>query len=308
MHFTIPNDIILDSENKECFSVLLFSICKVTESTQDRFFASDPQTLTYLGILGKWWNIPFTFQEIWPIYHTSVHCNSRGIYIGNDRCICLPSWQGNNCDSSYNHFSSIIGKSLGWLDILLFTYIIIYVLWCFFDTCQWMHNIMKCSWWNVVTNRRALTLVTASLSHPNLALLIINITQLYQIGPWIASRLANYDSKSSTLSPLLFFIGAALFINLCTIIFHKSRGYSLKQTYGSSCIWISAACLKIFMNDHHRHTGYISYNGIINLAKLWAGQSLAEICFLGETNIVGHLSGCIYAIFIGSFNSSNQLW
>ena len=88
---------------------------------------------------------------------------------------------------------------------------------------------MTCSWWNVITNRQVLTLVTASLSHPSLALLIISVTQLYQTGPWLASRLPNYGSKSSILSPLMFLVRAALFINLFTIVFDKSRGYSLKQ-------------------------------------------------------------------------------
>ena len=104
MHFTIPNDIIPDLGHAECFSVLLFSVCKVTTPVQDGFFAPDSKTLKYLGILGKWWNLRFTFQKTWPIHHSNLYCKSKGIYIRSDRCICLPSWQGNNCHSSYIHF------------------------------------------------------------------------------------------------------------------------------------------------------------------------------------------------------------
>ena len=303
----------------ECKYYLLFSLCKSTlPSTGYSIFSSRSIVQHHIGIFYKWWNFYAFWDGYWPFYHSELYCNYRGLYSGYDRCLCLPSWHtDSHCGHPVKHFVPILFDSLGWLDILLLSYISIWLLWfCAGYLSPWMNAHFTCSWWNVFTQGRFWTLMTSSsVSHPSLSTLVVNIFQLYQLGPWLLSRLGSYESHWFVSYSCLYYFGSSLFISLCTIIYYKWKGYSLRQFthYGASAIWLSVSGLKLLLSEivmstsspyvqsnYTRRASYIISACIIPLAKSLTSQSLIEMCLFGESNFVGNLSGIAYAYIVKS--------
>ena len=128
----------------------------------------------FIGLLFNW--VPFCYSSTRTSRFDLSQCSYKGILLSQTKCICLPSWYGENCSKRISNFEPLFLHSfnnpffriLNDFSILELILVILISFECWFLVQPKARSKFLCSWNGIFDDWKVYSLITHSFVHKNM--------------------------------------------------------------------------------------------------------------------------------------------
>lgn len=209
-----------------------------------------------------------------------ANCSQKGICIAQSQCMCLPSWEGDNCNKKIIDFFPLLKTESFFRSIGILEFIILFHIVSHFILRKLYGKFYFASYDSSLMDGRYYTLILAAFNSKNVLHFVNNLYGFYVYAPIL------YQLIGSS-SFLWFFFSAIIFCNIFSIFLKKLQKTST-FTIGSSGFLIAIKMLLILLSQ-----GDVLKNSI----QLILSHLLVDYVFIGdELDLIQMASGFIYSL------------
>ena len=194
------------SNSLKCNDLLFFTVIRAPSYILKDFNQGSDKDCLFIGVVFNWFPICYSSKIRQPFKFSQ--CSYKGISLSSERCICLPSWCGEDCSKSIVNFQpllirkfrSCILQVLNYFSVLEFILVLVVCSELYFIIRPQRRVRSLCTWNGISDDWKLHTLFTHAFVHKNFLHAFFSFYCFLAYAPQVYQILGNRNFVAMILS------------------------------------------------------------------------------------------------------------